>query len=133
MASPPVTCEGDDDLAMCSSAGTPALVDALVWALVNHLSPYDDIDALLRAGADVNAADEAGTTPLHLAAASGDLSLLRYLVAVPNISLQPQLATHEQQTPRQLAEACGMAAAAQYLAEQEELAGLSGQGGGRPA
>eukprot|EP00282_Hemiselmis_andersenii_P013460 CAMPEP_0114129698 /NCGR_PEP_ID=MMETSP0043_2-20121206/11613_1 /TAXON_ID=464988 /ORGANISM="Hemiselmis andersenii, Strain CCMP644" /LENGTH=50 /DNA_ID=CAMNT_0001222989 /DNA_START=54 /DNA_END=203 /DNA_ORIENTATION=- len=40
----------------------------------------DIVGALARAGAEIDAKDEDGWTPLHLAAAYGHVDIVRYLV-----------------------------------------------------
>src|SRR5262245_30795029 len=52
---------------------------ALAWAI--HLGERRMAAALLEAGANANAADEYGETPVTLAAADGDADLLQRLLA----------------------------------------------------
>ena len=49
---------------------------------VSNRNPADAVQALVKAGADVNAKSDEGDTALHLAAFDGKLSLVRALVAV---------------------------------------------------
>jgi 8-oxo-dGTP pyrophosphatase MutT (NUDIX family) len=72
----------------------------------------DLLDCLLLAGAEVNAADDAGYTPLHLAAAGGDLELVtRLLLRGAETSAE----TREGQTPAAIARARGHEPIARFL------------------
>lgn len=70
----PVHSEMPIDANGKSQNGSPRLLTA-----VSHQEP-DVVDALLRAGADVNATDAYGTTALMIAASKGDLSAAERLI-----------------------------------------------------
>lgn len=70
------------------------------------------ITALLAHGADVNALEPAGYTPLHLVAERGDLALVELLLAH---GADAGARTREGRTPLQIAEAKGHAAVARRL------------------
>ena len=55
------------------------LGEALTEATLNR--QYDEMEALLEAGADVNFRFDGGDTPLHLAVDAGDVTAIRLLLA----------------------------------------------------
>ena len=65
----------------------------------------DVADALIKAGADVNAVCANGDTPLHVAARKGDVASIRALVASPNINVNVR--DHGSSTPLHHAAAKG--------------------------
>ncbi len=53
--------------------------DKLLHLAARH-NQLDDVEVLLRCGADVNARGDIGLTPLHCAAAKGNLEIVKILV-----------------------------------------------------
>ena len=72
----------------------------------------DLVDRLLSAGAEVNAVDGGGFTPLHLAASRGELSLVTRLLLR---GAETSMRTAEGQTPADLARARGHEPTARFL------------------
>jgi ankyrin repeat protein len=70
------------------------------------------LTALLAKGADVNAVEHGGYTPLHLAAGRGDLVLLNTLLAR---GARAEARTDDGKTAEAIARECGHAAAARRL------------------
>lgn len=83
---------------------------ALHWAVYREQA--DTADRLLRAGADVNAANDLGATPLWLASQNGSASLVRRLLAA---GANPNLALLAGETPLMVAARSGSAEAVELL------------------
>ncbi len=89
-----------------------ALVNTPLHAGLAGTAGLDLVSRLLSAGAEVNAADAAGYTPLHLAASRGELSLVTRLLLC---GAETSARTAEDRTGADLARARGHEATARFL------------------
>jgi hypothetical protein len=74
--------------------------------VLHYVSSADAASVLIRAGADVNAADATGTTPLMCAAFHGHVEVVKTLLAAgaSPVALQQKRRGHKARTARELAE-----------------------------
>jgi ankyrin repeat protein len=88
-----------------SSLLLPSFRTALHFAVVNENDTFEECELLLQAGADVDAADIEGATPLHQAVLSGDDNAVKWLL---RHGARETATNMSGQSPRQLAESFGM-------------------------
>lgn len=55
----------------------------------------EQLEMLNKLGANLNLADDAGFTPLHLTAENGLLSATRYLLSIPTVAIAPKTTAHQ--------------------------------------
>ncbi len=89
-----------------------ALINTPLHAGLAGTAGLDLVDRLLSAGAEVNAADAGGFTPLHLAASRGELSLVTRLLLR---GAETSAKTAEGRTPADVARARGHEPTARFL------------------
>lgn len=95
-----------------------------------HAACYNDqldsVEALVKAGADVNALCKDGDTPLHYACAQGAVNVVKYLGALPKTKLEVTDADGE--TPLDVAQNAKVKKALEALIAARESAAEEGEG-----
>jgi ankyrin repeat protein len=124
------SADGWTPLALAAYFGAPAAARLLLAAGADHTlrstneagnqplhaatagKQQDVIELLVESGADINAQDARGWTPLNIAAHDGPIATIRYLLAH---GADPGIPNNEGRTPLQTAEHEGRDAAAEVL------------------
>jgi len=112
--------------ALLFAAGAPETAQGLLFALVREGGIDRDALALLRRrGADLNALDETGQAPVHLAVAARRVALAKRLILA---GADPSLPAADGQTPLTLALGSGDADLVRMLRQYGASAGSPGSG-----
>jgi ankyrin repeat protein len=87
-----------------TGANHPGAVDDTMLHIAARTGAVEDIDALIAAGAHVDAAGDLGFTPLHYAAMSGHMPVVERLL---HSGAKPDARNEFQQTASEVAEIAG--------------------------